>query len=77
MAGFLIRGVRQQTVRQLTVGARRAGRSLEGEIRLILEREARLLSIDEALERAKGIRETPSGRGFDDSADVLREDRER
>ncbi|HRQ73594.1 MAG TPA: hypothetical protein PLU35_11255 [Phycisphaerales bacterium] len=77
MGQILIRGLGEDTIRHLKERARRAGRSLQSEVRRVLEREARQSSIDDALERARTIRDGFSGRRFEDSAALLREDRER
>jgi len=77
MAQILIRGLGEATVRRLKERARRAGRSLQGEVKRLLEREARQGTIDEALERARRVRDGLAGGRFGDSAALIREDRER
>lgn len=77
MAQILIRGLDESTVRRLKERARQAGRSLASEVRRVLEREAKQTSIDEALEAARRFREGLDGRRLADSADLVREDRER
>lgn len=77
MAQILIRGLTEDTVKRLKDRARRAGRSLQGEVKRLLEREARTMSIDDALDRAEKIRRQFAGREFSDSAELIREDRDR
>ena len=76
MADILLRGLTKWTVDRLKSRAKRHGRSLQSELRHIIEREAQLLSIDEALDRARDVRaELPASAG--ESLEILREDRSR
>ncbi len=77
MAQILIRGLTEETVKRLKDRARRAGRSLQGEVKQVLEREAKKYSIEEALDRAEQIRRQFAGREFPNSVDLIREDRDR
>jgi plasmid stability protein len=78
MAQVLLRGVESETLEKLRARARRHGRSLSAELRLILEREAAASdrgSWEEELER---VRAMFAGRTFSQSAaELIREDRER
>jgi plasmid stability protein len=83
MSDLLIRGVDTQAIQRLKVRAKRNGRSLQGEAKLILEQAAGH-SMPEALAaagewRKKLGRKGPAKRGkrFEDSTILLREDRER
>lgn len=76
MAQLLIRDLAPETVDRLKERARRHRRSLQGEIRLILEREAAAGAHD-AWELADKIRTSFGGRRFTDSAALIRADRDR
>lgn len=76
MAQILIRGLDEGTVKRLKERARRNGRSLQAELKRILERTTRGERVRHALEELRGSREA-LGRSFDDSAALIREDRER
>ncbi|TVQ77499.1 MAG: hypothetical protein EA380_07300 [Phycisphaeraceae bacterium] len=76
MADILLRGLTKWTVDRLKSRAKRHGRSLQSELRDIIEREARLLTIDEALDRARDVRASLPA-SADDSLEMLREDRSR
>ncbi len=75
MPDILIRGLDERTVEQLKQRAKRHGRSLQRETRLILENAAGM-SVAEALENARRWRKK-LGRRFEDSTDLIREDRRR
>ena len=76
MADILVRGLEERVVAKLKERAKRHGRSLQGEVRLILERAARTGGVEASLERLRALR-GGSGRRFGDSAALVREDRER
>lgn len=76
MAQLLIRNLDQKTVDRLKERARRHRRSLEGEVRVILEKEAAAGARDAWL-LADRIRASFAGRRFSDSAALVREDRDR
>lgn len=78
MSDLLIRGVDTQAIQRLKVRAKRNGRSLQGEAKLILEQAAGH-SLPEALAAAGEWRKKLAKRGkpFADSASLIREDRER
>ena len=76
MAQVIVRGLDSSVVERLRRRARRSGRSLEAELRLVLGRAAGedLESARTAVER---VRAMLAGRGFPDSTPLVREDRER
>ena len=78
MAQVLIQDVAEDIVARLKDRASHHGRSLQQELRLILEEAARQNSAEswEAIHQFRR-RLQESGRVFSDSADLLREDRER
>ncbi len=79
MAQILVRNLDPATVRRLKQRAEANGRSLQSEAKLILEQasdEGRLPH-REALELADRFRKQFKGRTFDDSAGLIREDRDR
>jgi plasmid stability protein len=73
---MLIRDLDDETIKRLKDRARRHGRSLEGEARLILTQAAGL-SCDEARKLARQWHKKLAGRELPDSARLIREDRER
>jgi plasmid stability protein len=76
MAQILVRDLSPALVARLKRRAERNGRSLQDEVKAILESAAKL-SMSEAREAAIQIRQSLQGRMTSDSADLLREDRER
>jgi plasmid stability protein len=76
MAKLLIRDLDDETVRRLKERARRHGRSLQGEAKLILTQAAGL-SLSEARELARQWHQNLAGRKLPDSTDVIRQDRQR
>jgi plasmid stability protein len=76
MAQLLIRNLTEQTIISLKEQAKRHNRSLQGEVKLLLENYA--APPDESpiaiAERWQGYF---SGKSFSDSAELVREDRER
>jgi plasmid stability protein len=76
MAQVLVRDLDDVIVERLKQRARRHGRSLEAELRLILERSARADML-EARRVAERIRGELAGRAHSDSAELVAEDRER
>jgi len=75
MPDILVRGLHAETVKRLKVQAKRHGRSLQGEAKTVLE-SAVSLSMAEMLTAARGWRKK-LGRKFTDSAELIREDRQR
>lgn len=76
MAQILIRDLTDQTVRRLKDRARRHGRSLQGEARLILTHAAGI-SFDDARKLARQWHKQLAGRELPDSTQLIREDRQR
>ena len=76
MAQILVRNLDDDLVERLKKRAKRDGRSLQSEVRMILEQAARVdtAAVRELVDR---IRAGSKGRGFSDSADLVREDRDR
>ena len=79
MAQILVRNLEAQVVKKLKERAREAGRSLQVEARFILEKEANAPQVDMETARklAEEFRKKFKGRKFSDSADLIREDRDR
>jgi len=76
MPQILVRGLDEKTVRRLKERARTSGRSLQQEVKDILERAATTLTMSEAGRRADTWRRRLAGRWFSDSAKLIREDRD-
>ena len=82
MAQVLVRNLDDSVVEQLKANASRHHRSLEAEVRSILEEHSRRSKAREAFHaRAASLRQAilqeHDGQTFSDSADLIREDRER
>lgn len=77
MAQLLVRDLDPEIVERLKQRAKRHNRSLQGEARLILEEAARGVSMEEAREVAERIRKSLAGTMLSDSAELIREDRDR
>ncbi len=75
MAAIHVRDISDDTLTTLKVRAARAGQSLQGYVRRLLENEAETLTLEEAAERARAIaaRSTVSA---DDIVDAIAEMRE-
>lgn len=76
MAQILIRNMDDRVVESLKKRAKREGRSLQSEVKRILEQAARI-DMDTAQKMLKQFRSRFKGRRFSDSVDILREDHER
>jgi antitoxin FitA len=76
MPQVLVRDLSEETIIRLKKKAKTHGRSLQGEIKLILE-DASLKSMEEAKVLAKKIQSGLAGKIFSDSADLIRQDRSR
>jgi len=76
MAQMLIRDVDPEVVDRLKARARRNRRSLEAELRIIVTEAAQEPAVDMRAE-VERVRALFAGRRFDDSATLLREDRDR
>jgi plasmid stability protein len=77
MPEILVRGLGQKTVRRLKERARISGRSLQQEVKDILERAATTLTMDEARRLSERWHRRLAGRSFSDSTELIREDRDR
>jgi plasmid stability protein len=75
MAQILVRNLKPTVVARLKKRAARKGRSLESEVRAIIEREDRIDKAT-ALEAIDRFRRS-LGRRFSDSARLIREERDR
>jgi antitoxin FitA len=76
MAQIIVRNLDDAIVDRLKARARDNDRSLEAEVRHILEQSARV-DMAQARQIAIDIRERLKGRKFPDVAELIREDRER
>jgi plasmid stability protein len=77
MAQILVRGLNEAAVDRLRKRAEASRRSLEAEVRDILETASRRISVVETAALAARIRHELSGRQHCDSASLIREDRDR
>jgi plasmid stability protein len=76
MAQILARDVDEKLVKRLKTQAKRHGRSLQGEVRSILESAAQYSPL-EAQRVLRNWQARLAGRKFTDSAELVREDRDR
>ena len=76
MAQILIRDLDDDVVRRLKNRAKRDGRSLQAEVKIILEQAAKV-DTDTAQEMLEQFRSRFEGRRFSDSVKLIREDRDR
>jgi len=76
MAQILVRDLDEKLVARLKVRAKDHGRSLQGEVKAILEGSVKY-SMEDARKMAEEWRQQFAGRIQGDSADLLREDRDR
>jgi plasmid stability protein len=76
MPEILVRGLDQTTVKRLKERARLRGRSLQQEVKDILERAATTLTMEEARRVSATWHRRLAGRSFSDSAALVREDRD-
>lgn len=76
MPQLLVRDLDAATVERLKLRAQRHGRSLQGEVKAILQAAA-TFTMSEASDVATGWQRKLSGRSYVDSAEGLAEDRER
>jgi antitoxin FitA len=79
MAQILVRNLVPAVVETLKQRASRAGRSLQSEVRIIIESAANEPVPDPAafLKKIDALRKRFKGRVFSDSAEMIREDRDR
>ncbi len=76
MAQILVRDVDKKVVDRLKAQAKRNGRSLQAEVKGILESATRL-DPDTARKLALQLQRKLNGKKFSNSAELIREDRER
>jgi hypothetical protein len=76
MAEILVRGLDEKVVENLKKRARRNGRSLQAEVKATLEQDTKV-DMATARRMADRIRRRFKGRTFSDSAELIREDRDR
>ena len=76
MAQIIVRNLDDAVVERLKSRARDNDRSLEAEVRHILEQSAKV-DLAQARQIALNIRERLKGRKFSDVAELIREDRDR
>jgi antitoxin FitA len=74
MADILIRGIDDQAMKRLKARAKRHGRSLQGEARLLLEQAG---GSEDVATLLSGWKRRFAGRRFSGSAELIREDRDR
>ena len=76
MPQLLVRDLDPGTVERLKLRAQRHGRSLQGEAKAILQAAA-TFTMDEARSVTEGWQHKLTGGSYRDSAEAIREDRER
>ncbi len=76
MPNILIRDVPQKTIDQLKARAKQHNRSLQGEVKHLVEETVKTTG-EAALQHARKIRASFGRKTFSDSAELLREDRKR
>ena len=76
MPDILIRGLDAQVVKRLIIRAKRHGRSLQNEARLLLEQAAGIGG-DQVADMFDGWKKRFAERNFSDSAEIIDEDRRR
>jgi plasmid stability protein len=77
MAQLLVRDIKPETINRLKDRAKQHNRSLQGEAKLILEEAAQKMTMEEFKARAQKWRKRLAGGKFSDSAELIREDRDR
>jgi antitoxin FitA len=76
MPHILVRGLDEKTITRLKERARASGRSLQQEVKSILERAASTLTMGEVGKLADTWRRRLAGRTYSDSAKLVRDDRD-
>ena len=77
MPSILIRDLDKATIKKLKARAADNGRSLQTEVKDLLERSAQEMTFKELRRRADEFSKRFEGRRFTDSVELIREDRER
>ncbi len=76
MGQILVRDLNDEVIERLKMRAKQDGRSLQSEVKLILEQAARA-DVQAARRLADDIRKRFKGKKLTDSTDLIREDRDR
>ena len=76
MGQILVRDLSDEVIERLKMRAKQDGRSLQSEVKLILEQAARA-DVQAARRLADDIRKRFKGKKLTDSTDLIREDRDR
>jgi hypothetical protein len=76
MGSILVWGLDQKTIERLKERARLSGRTLQQEVKALLERAAESLTMHEARRLSERWRRRLGGRSISDSARLIREDRD-
>lgn len=76
MAQLLVRDLEKETIERLKMRAKQHDRSLQEEVKLILQNAAKL-SMAEASNVARGWQKRLADKKFSDSSFLIREDRDR
>lgn len=77
MTSLLIRDLDERTLTRLKARASRNGRSVQGEVKAILEEQVGFTMAEAAIEADRiRVRLAATGRAFQDSAELIRADRE-
>jgi plasmid stability protein len=76
MGSILVRGLDQKTIKRLKERARLNGRSLQQEVKALLELTAETLTMREARQLSERWSHWLGGRSTSDSARLIREDRD-
>jgi hypothetical protein len=76
MGSILVQGLGQKTIERLKERARLNGRTLQQEVKVLLERAAEMLTMPEARWVSERWRHRLGQRAFSNSARLIREDRE-
>jgi len=77
MRQVLVRDLDEETVERLKDRARQHGRSLQAEVKAILQEAAAIFTMEETLANSKAWHRRLAARKHSDSAALLREDRDR
>jgi antitoxin FitA len=77
MAQIFVRGLNNKAVQRLKKRAKEDGRSLQAEVKIILEEASPNENREAFFKMADQIRHSLKGRKFSDSAILIREDRDR
>jgi plasmid stability protein len=76
VSSIVVRGLNEKIIERLKERARLNGRSLQQEVKQLLERAAETLTMGEARRLSDTWRRHLGGRSFSDSARSIREDRD-